>query len=59
MDGAGHLRLLTWLGLDLLVSLVGLETQTVSDLRKRSRSGPRGTVALHKCSVIRITTNLD
>ena len=26
LDGAGHLGLLTWLGLDLLVSLLGLET---------------------------------
>ena len=27
MDGAGHLGLLTWLGLDFSVSLLGLETQ--------------------------------
>ena len=26
LDGAGHLGHLTWLGLDLLVSLLGLET---------------------------------
>ena len=43
MDGAGHLGLLTWLGLDLLVALLGLETQAESDLHKRTR----GTVALH------------
>ena len=52
MDGAGHLGLLTWLGLDLSVSLLGLETQAESDLRKRSGSCPRGTVALHKGGVI-------
>ena len=27
LDGAGHLGVLTWLGLDLSVSLLGLETQ--------------------------------
>ena len=37
-DGAGHLGLLTWLGLDLLVSLLGLETQAEADLRKRNGS---------------------
>ena len=47
MDGAGHLGLLTWLDLDLLGSLLGLETQAESDLPKRS-----GTVALHKGGVI-------
>ena len=52
LDGAGHLGLLTWLGLDLSVSLLGLETQAESDLRKRSGSCPRGTVALHKGGVI-------
>ena len=31
---------LTWLGLDLSVSVLGLETQAESDLRKRSRSLP-------------------
>ena len=38
LDGAGHLGLLTWLGLDLSVSLLGLETLAESDLRKRSGS---------------------
>ena len=38
LDGAGHLGLLTWLGLDLLVSLLGLETQAEADLRKRNGS---------------------
>ena len=36
LDGAGHLGLLNWLGLDLCVSLLGLETQ--SDLHKRNGS---------------------
>ena len=38
LDGAGHLGLLTWLGLDLSVSLLGLETQAESDLHKRNGS---------------------
>ena len=38
LDGAGHLGLLTWLGLDLLVSLLGLETQAEWNLQKRNRS---------------------
>ena len=38
LDGPGHLDLLGWLGLDLSVSLLSLETQAESNLRKRSRS---------------------
>ena len=38
LDGAGHLGLLTWLGLDLSVSLLGLETQAELDLRKTTRN---------------------
>ena len=51
-DGAGHLGMLSWLGLDLLVSLMGLETQAVSDMCKINGSRPQGTVALHKGGVI-------
>ena len=50
--GAGHLGLLTWLGLDLSDSLQGLETQAESDHCKRSGSWPWGTVALNKGGVI-------
>ena len=35
-DCAGHLGLNTWLGLDWLVSLLGLETKAESDLHKRN-----------------------
>ena len=38
VDGAGHLGLITWLGLEWLVSLLGFETQADPVLRKRSRS---------------------
>ena len=34
LDGAGHPGLLTWLGLDLSVSLLGLETQAESELKR-------------------------
>ena len=37
LDGAGHLGLLTWLGLDLSVSLLGLETQAIwRSIREKS-----------------------
>ena len=42
-DGAGHLGMLSWLGLDLLVSLMGLKTQAVSDMCKINGSRPQGT----------------
>ena len=32
LDGAGHIGLLSWLGLDFLVSLMGLKTQAELDL---------------------------
>ena len=48
LEGAG---LLTWLGLDWLVSLLGLVTQAELDLCKSNRTWPQGTVALHKDSV--------
>ena len=38
LDGAGHLGLLNWLGLDWCVSLLGLETQAEWDLHKRNGS---------------------
>ena len=38
LDGAGHLGILNWLGLDWCVSLLGLETQAELDLHKRNGS---------------------
>ena len=52
LDGAGHLGLLTWLGLDWLVSLLCLETQAELDLLIRKGSLQKGTVALHKGCIV-------
>ena len=51
LDGAGHLCLLTWLGLDWQVSLLGLETQAESNLGKRNECWPQGTVDLTSTNV--------
>ena len=46
LDGAGHLVLNTWLGLDLSFHYWVFETHAESELRNRSGSWPQGTMAL-------------